>query len=69
MVGKGGFMRFEERKYCRIRTLAERWDCSPRRIYGLIERGVLRTWHPERTPTGRGMMIEVQSVLEIERER
>lgn len=59
-------MRFEEKKFCRISTLAERWDCSPRRIYLLLEKNVLEPFHPDGTPGRKGMMVDVQSVLRVE---
>lgn len=63
----GGFvMKFEEKRFCRISTLAARWDCSTRRIYTLIEKGVLRPFHPEGRIGSKGMMVEVKSVIEIE---
>lgn len=60
-------MRFEEKKFCQIRTLAERWDSSPSRIYDLMSKGLLRPWHPEGQVGKRGVMIEVESVLEVEK--
>ncbi len=59
-------MRFEEKKFCKIATLAERWDCSTRTIYRLIEREVLRPFHPEATMGAKGLRITVESVLEAE---
>jgi len=66
MSKRGFIMRFEEKKFCRISTLAERWDCSTRRIYQLIEKGVLRPFHPEGRIGIKGIMVEVRAVLEIE---
>ena len=65
-TGRGFVMKFEDKKFCRISTLAERWDCSTRRIYQLIERGVLRPFHPEGRVGTKGIMVEVKCVLEIE---
>lgn len=59
-------MRFEDKKFCQIRTLTDRWDCSRDRIYGLLSKGVLKAWHPEGHVGVRGVMIEVQSVLRVE---
>jgi len=59
-------MKFEDKKFCRIATLAERWDCSPRRIYGLIEKGVLQPFHPEGKVGSKGMTVSVVSVLLVE---
>lgn len=59
-------MRFEDKKFCRISTLAERWDCSPRRIYLLVERKVLEPFHPEGKIGSKGMMISVASALQVE---
>jgi hypothetical protein len=59
-------MRFEEKKFCQIRTLAERWDCSTSRIYDLMSKKVLRPWHPEGQVGRRGVMIDVASVIEVE---
>ncbi len=61
-------MKFEEKKFCRVTTLAERWDCSTRRIYYLVERNVLSPWHPERQVGKKGMMLDVARVLEVERD-
>jgi hypothetical protein len=60
-------MRFEEKKFVQIRTLAERWDSSTDRIYDLLSKEVLRPWHPEGKAGGRGLLIEVASILEVER--
>ena len=63
----GGFvMRFEEKKFCQIRTLAERWDCSTDRIYDLLNRKVITPWHPEGSIGQRGLLIRVDSVLKLE---
>lgn len=59
-------MRFEEKKFVQIRTLAERWDSSTDRIYDLLSKGILKPWHPEAKVGHKGIMIEVQSVLEVE---
>jgi len=67
MKKTGGFvMKFEEKKFCRISTLAERWDCSSSRIYELVSKGRLRIWHPENKIGVKGALIEVRSVLEAE---
>ena len=60
-------MKFEEKKFCRVTTLAERWDCSTRRIYYLVEKNVLSPFHPERQVGKKGMMLDVSRVLEVER--
>ena len=59
-------MTFEEKKFVRIGTLAERWDCSTDRIYDLLRRQRLRAWHPEREVGRKGLMIEVASILHVE---
>lgn len=59
-------MRFEDKKFCQIRTLAERWDSSTSRIYDLVSKGFLKPWHPEGKAGQRGMMIDVKSVLDVE---
>lgn len=67
MKKTGGFvMKFEEKRFCRISTLAERWDCSTRRIYDLLSKGVIRAWHPEGKIGTKGVMIEVRSVIQVE---
>ncbi len=58
--------RFEEKKFCQIRTLAQRWDSSTDRIYDLLSKGVLRAFHPEGKVGGKGLLIEVASVLAVE---
>jgi hypothetical protein len=64
---RGGFvMRFEEKKFCQIRTVADRWDCSMDRIYDCLSKGLLKAWHPEGKPGRKGVMIDVASVLEVE---
>lgn len=64
---RGGYvMRFEEKKYCRVSTLAERWDCSSRTIYRLLERNVLQAFHPEGIVGSKGLKIAVESVLQAE---
>ena len=69
MKTTGGFvMKFEEKRFCRVNTLADRWDCSTRRIYELVEKKVLHCFHPERQVGKKGMMLDVQRVLEVERE-
>lgn len=67
-TGGGFVMRFEEKKFCQIRTLAERWDCSTDRIYDCINQGLLRPWHPSGVVGKKGVMIEVQSVLALEQQ-
>lgn len=59
-------MPFEEKKYCRISTLKERWDCSSDLIYDLISKQVLRPWHPEGQVGKKGIRIDVVSVLAAE---
>jgi len=59
-------MKFEEKKFCQITTLAARWDCSNDRIYDLISKRKLRPWHPEGKEGCRGILVEVASVLEVE---
>jgi hypothetical protein len=59
---------FEERKFCQMRTLAGRWDCSVRHIQYLVNKGLLRSWHPEGKNSTKGLRVEVSSVLKIERE-
>lgn len=59
-------MRFEEKKFCQVSTLADRWDCSTRQIYRLIDRGILRPFHPEGLIGSRGLRVDVASVLDVE---
>jgi len=56
------------KKFCRVDTLAARWDCSKDHVYELVSKGVLKTWHPEGLATRKGMLIDVQSVLTCEEE-
>lgn len=66
-MSKGGFvMQFEEKKFCRISTLEERWDCSKDLIYDLVSRKVLTPWHPEGAVGKKGIRITVESVLKAE---
>lgn len=58
---------FEEKKFCQIRTLAARWDCSCGRIYDLMNKGALKAWHPEGKASGKGILIEVASAIEAEK--
>jgi len=57
---------FEQRKFCQIRNLAVRWDCSTDRIKDLVSKGILVAWHPEGKTAAKGVMIDVQSVLKAE---
>lgn len=59
-------MAFEEKKFCRISTLMERWDCSRTQIYDLISRGRLKRWHPEGQADKKGTRICVSSILQLE---
>lgn len=59
-------MSFEQKKYCRISTLEERWDCSKDLIYDLISKKILIPWHPEGQIGKKGIRIDVQSVLAAE---
>lgn len=59
-------MRFEEKKFVQITTLAERWDCSRDRIYDLLSKKIIKAWHPENKTSCRGVLIDVGSVLEVE---
>jgi len=59
-------MKFEEKKFVQITTLAERWDCSRDRIYDLLSKKVLRPWHPESKASCRGVLVDVCSILEVE---
>lgn len=60
-------MIFEEKKFARISTVADRWDSSTDRIYDLLSKNLLRAWHPEGKVGCRGVMIEVRSVLDLEK--
>jgi hypothetical protein len=59
-------MRFEEKKFCRISTLADRWDCSRERIYDLISKNVIRAWHPEGLVGVKGILIDVSDIIKAE---
>lgn len=58
----------EGKRFMRISNLAARWDCSTDRIYDLINKEVLRPWHPEGKAGRRGLLIEVKSILLVEEE-
>jgi hypothetical protein len=60
-------MRFEEKKFCKISTLAMRWDCSARTIYRLLERKILQPFHAEGILGTKGLKITVESVLMAEK--
>lgn len=57
---------FEEKKFCQLRTLAQRWDCSVERIYDLASKGLLRLWHPEGKTNSKGRRVEIASALRLE---
>lgn len=57
---------FEEKKFCQVRTLAQRWDCSVERILELCSKGVLQLWHPEGKTGAKGRLIAVEGVLRAE---
>lgn len=59
-------MKFEDKKFCKISTLAERWDCSPRTIYRLLEKEVLTAFHPESSVGTKGIRVDVGSILAAE---
>jgi hypothetical protein len=59
-------MAFEEKKFCRISTLMERWDCSKDLIDDLVSKGKLRRWHPRGEPEKKGTRIDITSILEVE---
>ena len=54
------------KRFLQVRNLANRWDCSTRRIYDLVSKGYLRPWHPEGKSGCKGLMIEVKSVVNAE---
>ena len=58
---------FEEKRFCQIRTLAERWDMPIRRLMSLAEKGVIRFWHPEGQKDRKGRLVDVGSILEAEK--
>jgi hypothetical protein len=64
---RGFIMKFEEKKFCQITTLAERWDCSVRHIYNLVEKKVLKPFQPGKAVGRKGLRIDVQNVLEVEK--
>lgn len=55
------------KKFLRIQSLAYRWDCGTTRIYDLVSKGVLRPWHPEGKSGCKGLMIDVGSILDAEK--
>lgn len=60
-------MSFEEKKFCQFRTLMHRWDCSANQIRELVSKGRLLLWHPEGYSNRKGIKIDVESVLEVEK--
>ena len=59
-------MRFEEKKFCQMRTLAERWDCSIDYLKDLASKGVIKLWHPEGKEHAKGVKVDVSSAIEAE---
>ena len=59
-------MDFESRKFCQLRTLMHRWDCSRSFIYDMVSKGRLKLWHPDGVTGKKGIKIEVEGVLLIE---
>lgn len=59
-------MSFEDKKFCRISTLEQRWDCSKDLIYDLLSKQVLLAWHPEGRVGKKGIRIDVKSILAAE---
>lgn len=61
-------MAFEDKKFCQKRTLKDRWD---QRDFYLINRllseGRLLIWNPDGREGSKPQLIDVQSVLEIEK--
>jgi hypothetical protein len=55
------------KRFLQVRKLANRWDCSSSRIYDLVSKGVLRPWHPEGKSGCKGLMIEVNSITDAEK--
>lgn len=55
------------KRFLRVQSLAHRWDCGTTRIYDLVSKGVLRPWHPEGKSGCKGLMIEVVSIVEAEK--
>jgi len=55
------------KRFLQVKKLANRWDCSTRRIYDLISKGYLRPWHPEGKAGCKGLMVEVSSILKAEK--
>lgn len=63
----GGFvMKFEDKKFCKLSTLADRWDVSIDRLRPLLERKDLLPWHPEKKVGAKGILVDVQSILRLE---
>ncbi len=57
---------FEDKKFCQIRTLCQRWDCSPDYVMELVSKGRIRLWHPEGREDAKGRRLDVASILEAE---
>ena len=62
----GGFMKFEEKRFVKLRTVADRWDYSVDTVYEFLHRGLITAWHPENQIGKQGLRIDVQSVLNLE---
>jgi len=54
------------KKFLRVSNLAFRWDCGTTRIYDLASKGLLRLWHPEGKTACKGILVDVQSILDVE---
>jgi hypothetical protein len=60
-------MRFEDKKFCQLRTLADRWDCSIDYLKDLASRGVIKFWHPEGKEHVKGVKVVVSSAIDAEK--
>jgi hypothetical protein len=60
-------MNFEDKKFCKLQTLMERWDCSRDLILDLVSKQLLKPWHPKGEVGQKGLRIDVASVLNVEK--
>lgn len=61
-----GKLPFEDQKFCQVRTLCQRWECSYDYVMELVSKGLLKLWHPE-GKDGRGKRLDVESILAVEK--
>lgn len=60
-------IQFEDNKVCSVLELAARWNTSVQRIYELLIKGHVRAWKSNEPIGSGGVMIEIRSVIELEK--